>query len=118
MNNEQLNFKQPQHPQRIANDKADSLEMLLHRMINRIRQSLELSVILSGTTAEVRSFLRTDRVKIYQFKPDGSGEVVAESRCDDQINHHCHLYWVNIFQRKIFLHKSANFILKIAIELL
>jgi PAS domain S-box-containing protein len=79
MNNEQLNFEQPQHPQGIVNDQADSLEMLLHRMINRIRQSLELSVILSGATAEVRSFLRTDRVKVYQFKPDGSGEVVAES---------------------------------------
>jgi light-regulated signal transduction histidine kinase (bacteriophytochrome) len=79
MNNEQLNFEQPQPPQGIANDQADSLEMLLHRMINRIRQSLELSVILSGATAEVRSFLKTDRVKVYQFKPDGSGEVVAES---------------------------------------
>jgi PAS domain S-box-containing protein len=82
MNNEQLNFEQPQQPQGNANRKADSLEMLLHRMINRIRQSLELSVILSGATAEVRSFLGTDRVKVYQFKSDGSGEVVAESICD------------------------------------
>ena len=61
------------------NHKVDSLETLLHRMINRIRQSLELSVILSSTVAEVRAFLHTDRVKIYQFAPDGSGEVVAES---------------------------------------
>ncbi|MGL5796455.1 MAG: ATP-binding protein [Waterburya sp.] len=82
MSNEQLNFEQPQHPHEITNRQADSLGMLLHRMINRIRQSLELSIILSGTTAEVRSFLGTDRVKIYQFKADGSGEVVAESICD------------------------------------
>lgn len=53
--------------------------MMLHRMIDRIRQSLELSVILSSTVAEVRAFLNTDRVKIYQFEADGSGEVVAES---------------------------------------
>lgn len=57
----------------------DSLGMLLHRTIDRIRQSLELSVILSVTVAEVRAFLHTDRVKIYQFEDDGSGEVVAES---------------------------------------
>jgi PAS domain S-box-containing protein len=58
----------------------DSLELLLHRMMFRIRQSLELSAILSGTVAEVREFLDTDRVKIYQFEDDGSGQVVAESR--------------------------------------
>ncbi|MEY2833679.1 MAG: hypothetical protein RLZZ574_2938, partial [Cyanobacteriota bacterium] len=79
MNNEQLNFEQPQYPHDITNCQADSLGMLLHRMTNRIRQSLELSVILSGATAEVQSFLGTDRVKVYQFKSDGSGEVVAES---------------------------------------
>ena len=62
-----------------ATDPVDSLEMLLHRMINRIRHSLELSEILTGTVAEVRSFLGTDRVKVYRFHPDGSGEVVAES---------------------------------------
>jgi photosystem I P700 chlorophyll a apoprotein A2 len=57
----------------------DSLEVLLHRMMNRIRQSLELPAILSGTVAEVRVFLGTDRVKVYRFDADASGEVVAES---------------------------------------
>ncbi len=56
-----------------------SLEVLLHRMMNRIRQSLELPAILSITVAEIRGFLETDRVKIYRFDTDGSGEVVAES---------------------------------------
>ncbi|MEH2033595.1 MAG: ATP-binding protein [Nostoc sp.] len=61
----------------------DSLEALLHRMMNRIRQSLELPAILSGTVAEVRVFLETDRVKVYRFDADASGEVVAESvNCD------------------------------------
>ena len=77
MNNE-LNFEPPKHSHAIDR-KADSLEILLHGMVDRIRQSLELSVILSSTVAEVRAFLNTDRVKIYQFAPDGSGEVVAES---------------------------------------
>jgi light-regulated signal transduction histidine kinase (bacteriophytochrome) len=52
---------------------------LLNRMTNRIRQSLELQEILSATVKEVRSFLGTDRVKIYRFQPDGSGQVIAES---------------------------------------
>ncbi|MCX7595162.1 MAG: ATP-binding protein [Fischerella sp.] len=56
-----------------------SLEVLLHRMMNRIRQSVELPAILSVTVAEIRGFLETDRVKIYRFDTDGSGEVVAES---------------------------------------
>ncbi|MEH2051603.1 PAS domain S-box protein [Nostoc sp.] len=45
----------------------------------RIRQSLELEEILTVTAAEVRQFLQTDRVVIYQFQPDMSGTVVAES---------------------------------------
>ncbi|NEU74004.1 GAF domain-containing protein [Hassallia byssoidea VB512170] len=54
-------------------------EIFLHRIANRIRQSLELQEILSATVAEVRSFLGTDRVKIYQFQPDSHGLVIAES---------------------------------------
>ncbi|HEY9866943.1 MAG TPA: GAF domain-containing protein [Candidatus Obscuribacterales bacterium] len=60
-------------------------QVLLHRITNRIRQSLELPGILTATVAEIRSFLETDRVMIYQFSPDGSGEVVAESRDHDHL---------------------------------
>ncbi|HEY9606091.1 MAG TPA: GAF domain-containing protein [Allocoleopsis sp.] len=52
---------------------------VLHRITTRIRQSLELQEILSATVAEVRSLLQTDRVKVYRFHPDGSGQVIAES---------------------------------------
>jgi light-regulated signal transduction histidine kinase (bacteriophytochrome) len=48
-------------------------------MTNRIRQSLELQEILSATAAEMRSFLDTDRVKVYRFQSDGTGQVIAES---------------------------------------
>ncbi|TAF05945.1 MAG: GAF domain-containing protein, partial [Nostocales cyanobacterium] len=54
-------------------------ETLLHRMIKQIRRSLDIQEILTSTVAEVRSFLGTDRVKIYRFEADGSGEVIAES---------------------------------------
>jgi PAS domain S-box-containing protein len=56
-----------------------TVDLLLHRITNRIRQSLELSEILRATVVEVRALLETDRVKIYQFYEDESGEVVAES---------------------------------------
>lgn len=77
-------FNNP-HPQISNNSSINdekpiaSVEVLLHRMMNRIRQSLELPAILTGTVAEVRTFLETDRVKVYRFDADGSGEVVAES---------------------------------------
>ena len=83
MNNE-LNFESSGDSE-ATNQKADSLEILLHGMVDRIRQSLELSVILSSTVAEVRAFINTDRVKIYQFAPDSSGEVVAESVDNDKL---------------------------------
>ncbi|GAB4379115.1 MAG: hypothetical protein Kow00121_32530 [Elainellaceae cyanobacterium] len=54
-------------------------ESLLRRITYRIRLSLELPDILDATTAEVRLFLETDRVMIYKFHPDGSGQVISES---------------------------------------
>jgi GAF domain-containing protein/anti-sigma regulatory factor (Ser/Thr protein kinase) len=45
----------------------------------RIRQSLDLEVILNQTVVEVREFLQTDRVLIYRFEPDWSGIIVTES---------------------------------------
>ena len=54
-------------------------EALLRRITHRIRQSLELETILTATAAEVQAFLGSDRVKIYQFLPDESGVVIAES---------------------------------------
>ncbi|MDZ8086489.1 MAG: GAF domain-containing protein [Nostoc sp. DedQUE12b] len=54
-------------------------ESLLHRMTKQIRRSLDLQEILTTTVSEVRLFLNADRVKMYRFDADGSGEVIAES---------------------------------------
>ncbi len=64
---------------------STSLEDLLHRITNRILQSLELQDMLMITATEVRSFLQTDRVLIYKFHSDGSGQVVAESIQDQRL---------------------------------
>jgi PAS domain S-box-containing protein len=63
----------------ISDQARPDFTLLLHRMTHRIRQSLELSEILMATVTEVRGFLKTDRVMIYRFHADGSGEVVAEA---------------------------------------
>ncbi|MFN6464024.1 MAG: GAF domain-containing protein [Nostoc sp. DedVER02] len=60
-------------------------ESLLHRMIKQIRRSLDLQEILTTTVAEVRLFLRADRVKMYRFDTSGSGEVIAESIYKDRL---------------------------------
>ncbi|HLO46878.1 MAG TPA: EAL domain-containing protein [Kamptonema sp.] len=54
-------------------------ESLLNRITTHIRRSLELQEILATTAREIRSFLAIDRVKIYRFDADASGEVIAES---------------------------------------
>lgn len=54
-------------------------ENLVAAIALRIRQSLDLEIILSQTVTEVREFLQTNRVLIYRFEPDWSGTVVAES---------------------------------------
>lgn len=60
-------------------------EDLLHRITLQIRQSLELQEILETTVVEVRAYLRTDRVKVYRFAADGSGEVIAEALQENRL---------------------------------
>ena len=54
-------------------------ENLVAAIAIRIRQSLELGLILQQTVVEVQEFLVTDRVLVYRFEPDWSGVIVAES---------------------------------------
>ena len=54
-------------------------EKLVAAIALRIRQSLDLEIILDRTVTEVREFLNTDRVLIYRFEPDLSGVIVVES---------------------------------------
>jgi PAS domain S-box-containing protein len=54
-------------------------ERLIGAITQRIRQSLNLEEILERTVAEVRQVLASDRVVIFRFEPDWSGNVVVES---------------------------------------
>ena len=59
--------------------KAAELESTIVRITNKIRQSLDIGSIFRTTTQELRQMLKADRVVLYRFNPDWSGEFVAES---------------------------------------
>ncbi|HAX75444.1 MAG TPA: hypothetical protein DCY88_06365 [Cyanobacteria bacterium UBA11372] len=54
-------------------------ERAIAKAIERMRQSLDLETIFRATTEELRQVLESDRVIIYRFNPDWSGNFVAES---------------------------------------
>ncbi|WP_414529677.1 GAF domain-containing protein [Nodularia chucula] len=54
-------------------------EKATSHIIQQMRQSLNLESIFQATTAELRQAVECDRVLIYRFQPDWSGELVAES---------------------------------------
>jgi methyl-accepting chemotaxis protein PixJ len=55
-------------------------EKTLAKIIDKIRQSQDINTIFKTTTQEIRQQLvKADRVAIYRFNPDWSGDYVAES---------------------------------------
>lgn len=58
---------------------ASFSEKFLYKIIHLIQQDSDFSGILQAIAEQTRNFLAVDRVKIYQFSEDGSGQVIAES---------------------------------------
>ncbi len=54
-------------------------EQTINRIADKIRQSLAVDDVFSTVVQEIRQASKTDRSVIYQFNPDWSGQVVAES---------------------------------------
>ncbi|UZQ52936.1 GAF domain-containing protein [Trichothermofontia sichuanensis B231] len=54
-------------------------EQATTRVIQRMRQSLDLETIFYTTTQELRQVIACDRVITYRFNPDWSGQVIAEA---------------------------------------
>lgn len=59
--------------------KAVKREKAFATVIDKIRRSLDLGTILKTTTEEVRQLLKVDRVVLYRFQSDWSGEFLFES---------------------------------------
>ncbi|VEP16224.1 Two-component hybrid sensor and regulator [Hyella patelloides LEGE 07179] len=49
------------------------------RIVQRMRQTLDLQQIFAHTTEELRAAINCERTLVYQFNPDWSGHIVAES---------------------------------------
>ncbi|MGJ5674789.1 MAG: PAS domain S-box protein [Nostochopsis sp.] len=66
--------------QRIIELKARTKrEQLITSIALRIRESLDLDTALMTVAEDVRYVLKADRILVYQFAPDMSGKILAES---------------------------------------
>ncbi|WP_066426956.1 PAS domain S-box protein [Anabaena sp. 4-3] len=54
-------------------------DRLLANLSQNIRNTFDIESILQTTVSEIRAYLQTDRVVIYQFEPQWTGKIVAES---------------------------------------
>ncbi|MFN6464329.1 MAG: GAF domain-containing protein [Nostoc sp. DedVER02] len=83
---EQVKLQSAQLAQAEAREKAAQWQKTIAITIEKIRQSLDLENIFHTTTAELRTLLNADRVAIYRFNPDWSGEFVFESVAEGWIS--------------------------------
>jgi GAF domain-containing protein len=67
-----------------AKERSASMDRqkLLTATIEKIRTSLDLSIVFKSTTEAVRDLLEVERVAIYRFNGDWSGKFVADSMKD------------------------------------
>ncbi|MEH2141834.1 GAF domain-containing protein [Nostoc sp.] len=79
---QQAEFIQQMQIQAADISKAAERQRALANTVEKIRQSLDIEAIFKTTTQEVRRLLEVERVAIYRFYPDWSGEFVADSIVD------------------------------------
>ena len=72
------------------------------RIVQQMRQTLDLKQIFANATEELRTAITSDRVLVYQFNPDWSGHIVAESVAEG---------W-----KKLILHTDNQTLTQVAIE--
>ncbi|MDJ0679027.1 MAG: GAF domain-containing protein [Xenococcaceae cyanobacterium MO_167.B52] len=70
-------------------EKIAQQERTVAKLVQKVQQSEDLRDIFRTATNEVRQLLECDRVVVYQFKEDWSGEVLAESMSSG---------WVSVMQ--------------------
>jgi GAF domain-containing protein len=83
---EQVKLQSAQLAQAKAREKAAEWQKTIAITIEKIRQFLDLESIFHTSTGELRQLLNADRVAIYRFNPDWSGEFVFESVAEGWIS--------------------------------
>jgi GAF domain-containing protein len=79
---QQVEYFQQVEAQAAQLEKAAERQRALATTVDKIRQSLDIDSIFQATTQEVRRLLNVERVAIYRFYGDWSGEFVADSLAD------------------------------------
>ncbi|WP_366930860.1 GAF domain-containing protein [Microcoleus sp. bin38.metabat.b11b12b14.051] len=57
---------------------AAQQQRILFEIVVKIRESLDINAIFKTATQEVCQFMQVDRIAVYRFNPDWSGQYVAE----------------------------------------
>ncbi|WP_427158039.1 GAF domain-containing sensor histidine kinase [Aliinostoc sp. HNIBRCY26] len=83
---EKVHSQSTQLAQAKAQEKAIEWQKTIAIAIEKIRQSLDLETIFRTSTTEIRKLINADRVAIYRFNEDWSGEFVHESVADGWIS--------------------------------
>lgn len=68
---------------RASTDSGFAPSAVAQSMIGRVAARERIEDVHQGAVEQLRNLIGFDRVLIYRFLPDGSGEVIAESRSDD-----------------------------------
>ncbi len=67
----------------VTADQVAQFAVRAHASIDRLRRQKTIEGLLASAVDQIREFTGFDRVMAYRFRPDDSGDVVAESRRDD-----------------------------------
>ncbi|QOY96602.1 GAF domain-containing protein [Massilia sp. UMI-21] len=67
----------------VGADEVAGFAVKAHASIDRLRRQKTIEGLLSIAVEQIRAFTGFDRVMAYRFRPDDSGDVVAEARRDD-----------------------------------
>ena len=67
----------------VAADEVALFAVKAHSSIERVRRQRSIEGLLEAAVRQVRAFTGFDRVMAYRFRPDDSGDVVAEARRED-----------------------------------
>lgn len=80
-----VNIDERQQAQQLLQQQLDRQRLVLDMTV-QIRRSLDLQEILQTTVDEVRQFLNIERVFVYKFAPDWSGNVIVKSGSSEWID--------------------------------
>ncbi|MEX5744280.1 ATP-binding protein [Massilia sp. X63] len=69
----------------VGADEVALFAVKAHASIDRLRRQKTIDGLLGIAVDQIREFTGFDRVMAYRFRPDDSGDVVAESRRDDLV---------------------------------